>query len=288
MAVTITDYVRPRSLKEALALLAEPHPHSVVVGGGIAVSLSGAPRHVRGIDLAHAGLNRIETAGHTIRIGAMATLNQIAAVPELQTAFGGMVPKALRTAGSPPLRNMITAGGNIVQCYYWSTLPPLLMALDAKIEMARAGSHRTVTAEEFFEVHPVKFLEQGEIVTRVAIPLDPVGKRGMKYGAAFAKCAKTANDYALIHACAVVGVSGKHVEHCRLVLAALGALPERCHAAEQHLIANRIDDATAAEAARLAVEKVTMRRDTRASNDYRRRVAAEYLKRAIMEAREQV
>lgn len=288
MAVTITEYARPKSLKEALALLAESHPHSVVVGGGIAVSLSGAPRQVRGVDLAHAGLGGIEAQNDVVRIGSMATLNEVARAPKLSAAFGGMLPEALRTAGTYPLRNLITVGGNIVQCYYWSTLPPLLLALDATIDLARADGTRTVTASQFFDVHPVKFLEPGEIVTGVNIPLDRVGKKGMKYGGSFQRCARTANDYALVHACVAMGRAGKHMEYCRVVFGALGSLPERCPAAEEHLMANPVDEKVAGEAVQLALEKATIRRETRASNEYRRIVAAEYLKRAILGAMERL
>jgi CO/xanthine dehydrogenase FAD-binding subunit len=282
MAVTITEYVRPRSLKEALALLAQPHHKSVAVGGGVSVVLSGSPRPVRAIDLSHAGLEKIEVHENCLRVGTMATLNDLVRCPELQQAYSGVVPAALRTAATLPMRNLITAGGNIVQCYYWSTLPPLLLALDAKIALASEAGHRTVTADEFFTVHPVKFLQPGEIVTRIDIPLDAAGK-GSRYrwGGDFQKYAKTANDYALVQCVAAVAVSGGKIARLRLVLSALGALPVRCSAAEQYISDTALGPESAAEAARIAVEEVAIRRDTRASNEYRKAMAAEYLTRAI-------
>lgn len=282
MAVTITEYLRPKSLKEALTLLAEPHHKSVAVGGGVSVVLSGGPRPVRAVDLRFSSLDKIEKHENWLRIGAMITLNELIRVPELQKHYSGVVPVGLRTAATLPMRNLITAGGNIVQCYYWSTLPPLLLALDGRVALAKGDAKRTVSADEFFLIHPVKFLTPGEIVTRIDIPLEAheKGKR-VKWGSSFQKCAKTANDYALVHACAVMSVASGKVTHCRLVLSALGALPVRCPEAEAHLIGSAIGPDTARAAARIAVQHTAIRRDTRASNDYRKHIAIEYLGRAI-------
>jgi CO/xanthine dehydrogenase FAD-binding subunit len=284
MPVTITEYVRAHSLKDALGLLGESHPRSVAVGGGVSVSLSGAPKPVRAIDLHCLGLDKIEQHEGKLRIGATVTLSDLIRAPELQRPYSGVIPAGLRTAASLPIRNLITVGGNIVQCYYWSTLPPLLLALDGHVVLVRAESKRTVSAAEFFQIHPVKFLQRGEIVTRVEIPLEQ-GRHGRR-GAEFLKFSRTGNDYAWVHACAVIGLERGKVSHCRLVLSALGALPVRCERAEQMLIGSKLDEKAVRESARAAAHDVHIRRDMRASAEYRRTIAAEYLERAIVAAGE--
>ena len=81
MPVSITDYLRPASLKEALTLLAEDPTHHVVIAGGVSIVLSGAPRRVRAVDLQRVGLGEISQVGDELRLGAMATLDDVIRSP---------------------------------------------------------------------------------------------------------------------------------------------------------------------------------------------------------------
>lgn len=282
MAVRITEYVRPRTLKAALELLAEKTPKTIPVGGGVSIVLSGAPTQVRAVDLHGLGLADITLQEHNLRVGAMATLEQLARIPEAAEVLCGVIRSALRTAGTQPMRNLITVGGNIVQCYYWSTLPPLLLALDARIHLSRAGAQRTVSADEFFAVHPLKFLAAGEIVTGVDMPLPK--QDGTQWGASFMKCTRTSNDYAWVHTCALLQMKGGVVHRARLAVGALNTLPVRCPEGEQVLTGNVPDDALVAQAVQASVPALDVRADIRASKAYRRRIAGVYLERAIKAA----
>ena len=277
MPVTISEYVRPRSLKEALELLAAGGSKALAVGGGMSIVLSGAPRQMRAVDLAGLGLEGVAEHGDALRLGAMATFDDIVRSPDAAKAAGGMVVAALRTAATEPMRRIITVGGNIAQCYYWATLPPVLLALGAKIHLSRAGHHRTLAADEFFAAPPLKTLLPGEIIASVDIPMN-----GQVAG--FQKSAKTANDYALIHACASLHVQKGKVHSARVVLAACTNLPVRCAKAEEYLAGKAPTAEVAREAGRLALQGTTLRKDIRASDDYRRKTAAVYVERAINNA----
>lgn len=278
MPVTITEYLRPKSLREALDLLADEPSKNVAVGGGVTVVLSGAPRHVRAVDLAGVGLDKISLKDDVLELGAMVTLQNVICSAHAQKVAHGLLPRALRTAASEPIRRLITVGGNIVQCFYWATLPPLLLALGGRVHLRRAGHQRTLSVDEFFAQPPLRLLAPGELVTSVEIPVRS------NVSAGFQKHTKTANDYALIHAVAVIEHERKKVKAARLVLSACTSLPVRCREAEQVLVGKTLDLATAMEAARLAAHHVALRRDFRASSDYRRKAAAVLMQRAILEA----
>ncbi len=90
--MTVRSYYLPRSLPEALGLLASRGPELLVLAGGtVAMPLINEgislPEEVMGLRLA--GLDRIDRAGDVLRIGATATLTQLLnqdAVPVLREA----------------------------------------------------------------------------------------------------------------------------------------------------------------------------------------------------------
>lgn len=276
MPVTITDYLRPTSLKEALNLLAEDPAKTIAVAGGVSVVLSGAPRRVRAVDLQHVGLNEIEKTKDGLQLGATVTLDEVVRSGLCAKVGNGVLAHGLRTAASEPIRRLITVGGNIVQCYYWATLPPLLLALDAKIHLRTAQRRRTMSAADFFAHPPLRQLEHGELVTHVTIPTVPTRQ------AVFEKMAKTSNDYALIHVVVSYVQKRGKVSDARVVVGACTNLPVRCHEAEEFLEGKRIDLATAMEAGQVTAHHVRLRGDYRASPEYRRRVLAVLVQRALL------
>ena len=109
--MTVTSYVLPTSVAEAVGLLGAHGPDLLVLAGGtIAMPLvnEGVTRPTRVMGLRRAGLDGIEPRDGGLRIGATTTLTALAAqdaVPLLATA-------ARRTA-SWAVRNMATVGGNL-------------------------------------------------------------------------------------------------------------------------------------------------------------------------------
>lgn len=287
MAATICDYLRPRTLREALALLGSGDKRTLVIGGGVSVVLSGPAHPVRAVDLQGLGLDTIALKGNHLHIGAMTTLRALETSEEAAKVAGGIVCQACRTAASLPLRNLISVGGNIVQCYYWSTLPPLLLGLDATVRLQSAEGRRTMPAGEFFASHPRKHMAPGELVVGVDIPLVPASQgrggnaSGVLRGAAFLKYAKTSMDYALVHAFAWLEVQDHVIRKARVAVGALDTLPSRCPEAEALVLGKRLDEKLAREAGRAGVAHRAIRADIRAGREYRRRVAAVYLASAL-------
>ena len=67
------------------------------------------------------GLARIQPVGGGVRIGALASMSQVAADPHIRRGWP-MISEALLSAASPQIRNMGTAGGNLLQrtrCLYF-------------------------------------------------------------------------------------------------------------------------------------------------------------------------
>jgi len=117
----LREYVRPATIDEALALLRRPG--SVPLAGGTDVA-GQIDRGIREpallVDLQATGLEKIESDGDGIRIGATASLDVVARSPLLEPYEA--VVTAASLAASPPLRNVGTVGGNLCQhtrCWYY-------------------------------------------------------------------------------------------------------------------------------------------------------------------------
>jgi xanthine dehydrogenase YagS FAD-binding subunit len=111
---------RPRDLAAALALRAQAGrndaPAEYIAGGTDMVQL--LQEHVRRPErlVSLAGLldNRIEVGPQGLRLGAAATMAEVAAHPAVIEQFP-VVSEALLNSASPQVRNQATMGGNLVQ-----------------------------------------------------------------------------------------------------------------------------------------------------------------------------
>ena len=111
---------RPRSLTAALAFSAQAGrndaPAEYIAGGTDMVQL--LQEHVRRPErlVSLAGLldNRIEVGAQGLRIGAAATMAEVAAHPAVLEEFP-VISESLLNSASPQVRNQATMGGNLLQ-----------------------------------------------------------------------------------------------------------------------------------------------------------------------------
>ena len=69
----IIEYLRPETLEETLRLLARTEPKTVPLGGGTVLNAP-SDQQVAVVDLRNLGLNKMETKGRSLEIGATTTL----------------------------------------------------------------------------------------------------------------------------------------------------------------------------------------------------------------------
>lgn len=111
---------RPRDLAAALALRAQAGrtdaPVEYIAGGTDMVQLlqEDVRRPNRLVSLANVLDRRIETTGQGLRLGAAATMADVAAHPDVVQQFP-VIAEALLESASPQVRNQATMGGNLLQ-----------------------------------------------------------------------------------------------------------------------------------------------------------------------------
>ncbi|MFE8949463.1 FAD binding domain-containing protein [Streptomyces sp. NPDC007856] len=117
------DYVRATDTREAVRLLAEDPAASCLAGGTTQLDLmkDGVLEPPRLIDITRLPLHGIERRGETLHVGALATMEELAAEATVTERLP-MVRESLLLGASVQLRNMATIGGNLLQrtrCRYF-------------------------------------------------------------------------------------------------------------------------------------------------------------------------
>ncbi|VVD62968.1 carbon monoxide dehydrogenase [Pandoraea aquatica] len=166
------DYVRKANLSEALAELqadggTKPISGSQSMGPMLNLRLA---RPARIIDLSRLDeLRGVVETNDAIRVGAAVTHAEIedGKFPLLRHAYlqyvaGGIAYRAIRNRG--------TIGGSLAHADPAADWPLALSALDARLELSRAGATRIVRAADFMQGAFTTLLDDGEIVTAVLLP----------------------------------------------------------------------------------------------------------------------
>ncbi len=122
----IEEYYRPKTVMESEQLFKKKKKKCVPLGGGSALSRS-KQKELCVVDLRELGLNRIETVGHKVNIGATVTLQEMLESEVVPAIIRGVIQKS----ATLNLRNQATVGGYIASADGRSPLAIVLMAMDA-------------------------------------------------------------------------------------------------------------------------------------------------------------
>jgi CO/xanthine dehydrogenase FAD-binding subunit len=164
------EFLQPRSLPDALAIMAE-RPDAVPIAGGtdVMVELNFDRRRPEAIlDLTRVPeLGAWDRSDGGVRVGAGVTYTR--AIAELAGDLPGLAIAA-RTVGSPQIRNRGTIGGNLGSASPAGDCHPPLLAVGAEVEVASAGGARRVPIDEFFTGPKQSALEPDELICAVHLP----------------------------------------------------------------------------------------------------------------------
>ncbi len=167
-----------------------------------------------------------------------------------------------------------------VDCYivHPSDIAPALIALDAAATIAGPGGTRTLSLENFFagperDIEAETVLEQGELLTRVFVPLPAPGSRSIYLKAR----ERRTQDFALASVAAALRVADGVVERAALVLGGVAPTPWRATAAEDALRGAPVSEVDADAIGQLAVRDARPLRD----NHFKVRLASSLVRRAV-------
>ncbi len=284
------DYIRPSSVKEAVAAKLGHGDEAVYWAGGTDMMLQWkcgdrTPKYC--IDLTFLDEMRgIEVRSGEIRIGALASLEDLE-----RSAGAHNLLKTLsditKLMCTPQTRTIATVGGNLCNASPAADLSPALVAMNASAVLVGADALRQVSMIDFFEGVNRTALREAEVLGEIRIPL-PDDRRVV---ASYRRIDRTVVDIALVNASACLTIFGTGiVETCVIALGAVAPVIIRSPAAES-VIAGKpvgdLDDATLAEAGAHAFADARPISDVRASATYRRDMVKVMVRRALSDCIDQ-
>ena len=263
----------PRTVDEAILLLAQDPDARLLAGGATLVAMMNARVAEPAALISLAGINEIKgismLSDGRVRIGAFTRHRETAAC-ELPLGVAGVVRHAASQIANATVRNMGTIGGSISFADPGLDYPPALVAAGAVVEIASKASRRTVNAAEFFVDWYTTALEPGELVTAVILPTPGAGT-GL-----YVKHARVAGDYATASVAVCLHGDGR----MRVAVGSCGPKPIAADEADAILSADTCD-AAVARAGALLQDRADPLDDVRGSADYRRLLIPRLLLRAV-------
>ena len=280
-------YTRARTVAEAVEALVAAKGEAHVIAGGVALVILMNEKllepnwlvDVSGI-AALRGIDRLPDG--TIRIGAAVTHREIAESEIVAEAFP-MVPEMAAEIACGRIANKGTIGGSICLADPQGDPPVAMLALHAAMRTAGPDGERDVPAREFFVGLYETALREDELLQEILIP-------PMKPGSvtAFGKyAARKAMDYTSTISVAVRllrSAGGGPIEEISLGFGGVGQTPVHSEEVESVFAGAVPSDETFARARERLFDALDPIEDHLYSADYKRRVAAVTLRRAVMKA----
>ncbi|MEO8796928.1 MAG: FAD binding domain-containing protein, partial [Polyangiaceae bacterium] len=164
-------FLRPTTLADLLALRAK-HPEAALIAGateiGVEINKKGSPYPFLISTEGVAELLGVERTPDAWRIGGAATLTTI------EDTMGAELPalqKMLSVFAARQIRSRATLAGNLVTASPIGDMAPVLLAMDAALELvSEARGSRTVKLSEFFLAYRKTALLPDELVRAIVVP----------------------------------------------------------------------------------------------------------------------
>ncbi|MAT63385.1 MAG: xanthine dehydrogenase family protein subunit M [Actinomycetota bacterium] len=172
-----------KSLNEACVVLAE-NPATTVLAGGTDLMVQ-ANRGMQSMDSV-LDLSRIlELKEWTLKdseivLGAGISYTDLAE-PQIATVVPALA-QAARTVGSPQIRNAGTLGGNLATASPAGDTIPVLVAMDAVLQLKSSSGNREVAITDFITGVKSNALQAGEIIQSITMPVFQGPQEFLKVG----------------------------------------------------------------------------------------------------------
>jgi carbon-monoxide dehydrogenase medium subunit len=277
-------FLRPRSVDEAVAALAEQDGEAKVLAGSTALSIMlrqqlVAPSALVSLDRVE-GLRGIKEENGELVLGALTTHREV----ETSELVRQRIPVLAETFGKVAnvrVRNAATVGGVVAEADYASDPPAVLLALDAVIEVQGSNGQRSEPIGEFITGFYETTLEPDEIVTAVRVPIPGAGT-----AAVYEKfVTRSSEDRPCVGVAAVLKLAGDgSCEELRVAVGAAAETPQRISDAEALASGKQIDEQLAREIGERYAAEIDTLDDMRGSSWYRTEMVKVWVRRAILHA----
>ncbi|HJW91472.1 MAG TPA: FAD binding domain-containing protein [Anaerolineales bacterium] len=249
----ISEYHRPETISEALALLARPGMPTVPMGGGTGLDRS-STTPVAVVDLQALSLYFLNARGNKMELGATVSLQTLLEDERLPSALQA----AIRHEAAYHIRQVATLAGSLVSADGRSPFSTVMLAMDAELiyQPGEDGEEGRLSLGDLFSLRGESL--RGRLITQATIPLNA--------RQAYTYVARTPADLPIVCAAVARWPSGR----TRVCLGGYGSAPRLVMDGE---------DSSGAELA--ACNAYSQAEDEWASAEYRQEVAGILVRRCV-------
>lgn len=277
------EYLRPKTIPEAIAFLQQYGDDAKILSGGqslIPMMKFRLARPAYLVDINRiSGLSFIKEDGGYLKIGGLTRESDLESSDLIRSKY----PIILDTAhviADPQVRNMATVAGNLAHGDPANDHPATMLALGAQVVATGPKGERVIPIEEFFVSLFTTALQPDEIVTEIRIPTPPAHS-----GGAYLKLERKVGDFATAAVAAQVTLDDKGACHkVGIGLTNVGPTPLKAAHAESFLHGKKPDQANIEQAAARAAADAQPSSDLRGPAEYKRGLVKELTKRALTRA----
>jgi CO/xanthine dehydrogenase FAD-binding subunit len=281
---TTASYIKPKTLDDAMALLASGPARILSGGTDFYPALGDRVVRDRVVDISGLGnLRGVTNEAEYIRIGGLTTWTEIIQTP-LPRCFDAL-KSAAREVGSVQIQNRGTVAGNLCNASPAADGVPPLLALDAEVELSSRSGLRTVPLAEFIVGNRKTLRRPDELLTAVLVPrdLENAASVFMKLGA---------RRYLVISISMVAVVlqleknpdrtrNDRAILTARVAVGSCSAVAQRLRTLEQDLVGSQVSDGFATRVRPEHLAGLTPIDDVRATADYRLEASLRLVQRAL-------
>lgn len=277
-------YAEPRSVDEALGLLAELGPAAGIVAGGTDIVV-GDRSGKKPLPQALVAIHRLSELGGIangsgLSLGALVTHGELEASELVRSRWSALSDAAI-LVGSPATRHVGTIGGNLCNASPAAETVSPLLVYGATVSLRSASGSRTLPVSELILGPARTALAPGELLTGVSVPSLPA-----RSGSAYLRLEyRQTMEIAVVGAAALVTLDGSgRVADAKVALTAVAPTCVRASAVEEALAGAEPTMAALTAAAALAAEAARPIDDVRAPAAYRSAMVPVIVRRALERA----
>ncbi|MGB2662476.1 MAG: xanthine dehydrogenase family protein subunit M [Candidatus Acidiferrum sp.] len=277
------EYLRPKTVPEAVAMLQQHGDEAKILSGGQSLIPMMKLRLARPgflIDINRiAGLSYVKEEGGYLKIGGLTREAELEASTVVRSKYAILLDTA-HVIADPQVRNLATVGGNLAHGDPANDHPATMVALGAQIVATGPNGERVIPIENFFVTLFTTALQHEEILTEIRIPVPPP-----RSGGAYFKLERKVGDFATAAVAVQLTLDDKDI--CQKVgigLTNVGPTPMKARKAEAFLRGKKPDEASINQAAQLAADEAEPSPDLRGPVEYKKGMVKELAKRSLSRA----
>lgn len=286
MTIRSFELLQPRSVDEAIKLLAKHGDDARPIGGGTTLIILMKQRALHYpylVDLQSvSGLDQISRESDGVRIGALATHRSVELSPPIRQSFP-VVAEAFSKIGNVRVRQTASVGGNLAHADYRLDPPPPLLVLGTVVNAVGPNGSRSIPIKDFFRGLYETALEPGELIVDVKIPFMPPDSKAvyLRYSSL------SGNDWPCLGVAALAIRQDGRFQELRLALGGVAATPLLIEGLD--LVKDQsVDDSVIDKLLDVVDEQISPSSDMRGSEWYKRKMVRVFVKKAILQLSDRV